>query len=363
MRLSLVLLLLTACSDDPGAGAASDGGGAGPEGGGGDAGGADVSPAAPSSFAERCAASGVIRCFGFDSAAETDPHVFPPYGLTEKRGVVVGDVVASGAGSLRFIIPSNTGADTSGSFWLEFADDLSVQLGEGEAFFVQWRQRFSPELLETAYQGGGGWKQVIVGEGSRPGMTAYSCTDLEVVTVNGYHRGFPGVYHSCGVKDGQYEGLEEPVPPSDFLLQNAIRDPGCLYSLRQTGEYVPPCVGYVADQWMTFQLHVAVGTFYQNDGHYRHDSTVQLWVGRPGEPSRLVIDYSPRDPVCAAMQTSQPACQTGYDLTNGGNPDAKYGKVWLLPYNTGKDPSQSHPTAYTWFDELVISRERIADPS
>jgi len=40
----------------------------------------------------------------------------------------------------------------------------------------------------------------------------------------------------------------------------------------------------------------------------------------------------------------------------------KFGKIWLLPYDTGKDPSQSHPTAFTWYDELIISRTQIADP-
>jgi hypothetical protein len=42
---------------------------------------------------------------------------------------------------------------------------------------------------------------------------------------------------------------------------------------------------------------------------------------------------------------------------------AKYGKIWLLPYNTGKDPRQAHPTAYTWYDELIISKRRIPDPA
>jgi hypothetical protein len=314
-------------------------------------------------FANRCADPDVVKCVSFDEAAEVDPFVYPPSGEEQKRGIVDADVRASGDGSLRFEIPSNTGADTSGSFWQNFSDDLSVQFGEGEEFYVQWRQRFSPEFLATAYEGGGGWKQVIIGEGDRAdGSIAYSCTTLEVVTVNGYHRGFPSMYHSCGVKDGQYEGLEEPVPPYDFLLQNAVRDPGCLYSLGNAGNgYVPPCIGYVADEWMTFQVHVAIGTWYQNDGVYHHDSTVQLWVGAEGETSQLAIDFSPTDPECQGTQESLPGCQTGYDLVND-NPDAKYGKVWLLPYNTGKDPAASHPTAYTWFDELVISRSPIPDP-
>jgi hypothetical protein len=29
---------------------------------------------------------------------------------------------------------------------------------------------------------------------------------------------------------------------------------------------------------------------------------------------------------------------------------------------TNKDSSQVHPTAYLWYDELIISRTRIPDP-
>ena len=38
---------------------------------------------------------------------------------------------------------------------------------------------------------------VIIGTGDQPGQPYYSCTDLEVVTVNGYYRGFPQMYNSC----------------------------------------------------------------------------------------------------------------------------------------------------------------------
>ena len=35
----------------------------------------------------------------------------------------------------------------------------------------------------------------------------------------------------------------------------------------------------------------------------------------------------------------------------------------LLPYNTGKDSSASYPETFTWYDDLVVSRNRIADPA
>lgn len=316
----------------------------------------------PADFATRCAAPGVVRCVGFDTQADIAGGSGDPTGsLASSAGIAAPaldtTVKASGNSSLKFTIPSNSPADTSGSYFANFSDDLSVQFDSGQEFFVQWRQRFAADFLTTQFAGGEGWKQVIIGEGSRPNDPVYSCTTLEVVVVNSYHRGFPEMYHSCGVKDGQYEGLEPPIPPDDFALENAIS--GCTYH----NPTVPPCFGYKPDQWMTFQVHVKIGTWYKNDGVYLHDSTVQLWVAEEGKPSTLVIDMSPGDPACAAQQTSLPACHTGYDLVNDAIGTAKYGQVWLLPYNTGKDSSVSYPETYTWYDELIVSSNRIADPA
>ena len=94
---------------------------------------------------------------------------------------------------------------------------------------------------------------------------------------------------------------------------------------------------------MTFQVHVKIGTWYKNDGNYNRDSTIELWVADEGQPAKLAIS------------------RTDYDIANT-NPVAKYGKIWLLPFNTGKDSGQSHATAYTWYDELIISRKKIPDP-
>jgi hypothetical protein len=309
----------------------------------------------PGDFAARCAAPGVVRCFGFDDEATVKPHL-DPAADTMYHGTVDATVKASGNGSLKFEVPAMSPANTSGEFWLDFADDFSVQFGEKEEFYVQWRQRFSPEFLTTKFVGGEGWKQVIIGEGSRPGHTAYSCTDIEVVTIDPYQRGFPGMYHSCGAKDGQYEGFEPPIPPDDFAIENAIA--GCTYH----NQKVPPCFGYKPDQWMTFQVHIKIGTWYKNDHVYHHDSTIQLWGGYEGSPAEPVIDLSPGDAACAAQQVSQPGCHTGYDLFND-KPEVKYGKVWLLPYNTDKDGTATNPVSYTWYDELIISRNRIADPA
>jgi hypothetical protein len=275
----------------------------------------DVPPAPPTrlTFEQRCADPATVKCVGFDSPAEVDRFVYPVWGTNTKRGQVVSDVKASGAGSLRFEVPSNSAADTSGSYWQNFADDLSVQFGEGQQFFVQWRQRFSREFLSQAR--GVGWKQAGIGEGDRPGVNRFSCTQLELVVTQDQH-GSPSMYHSCGGKDGSYEGLES----------------------RRWVSYRP-------DQWMTFQVQVKIGRWYRNDRRYHRDSAVRLWVAEEGRSSVLVVD------------------QTNYDLANDEPAAARYGKVWLLPYQTGKDAARRHPTGYTWYDELIISRARIADPA
>lgn len=279
-------------------------------------------------FEARCHALGVVRCIGFDSQDEVDRYIFPPWGETTKRGMVVTDANASGAGSLRFVVPSQSPNDGSGSFKINFADDLSMQFGEGDEFYVQWRQRFSRDFLTTFYEGGYGWKQATLGEGDRPGVFTPGCTQLELVVQNVNQAGFPQMYHSCGGKDGQYE------------------------QLGGGGEYI-------ADEWMTFQVHVKVGIWYKNDGNYQGDSIVQLWVARQGQPSELVVDLSPR-PV-AFLGMTIPGLGRGYDLANN-EPAARYGKLILSPYHTGKNPEQVHPVGYVWYDELIISTQRIPDP-
>lgn len=303
-------------------------------------------------FATRCAQPGVIKCIGFDDAASIAGRWGDPSGITagdSTTPTIDFDVKASGAGSLKFTIPSNSGSDSSGTFFTNFADDLSIQFDGGQEFYVQWRQRFSSELIGTKYQGAGGFKQIIIGTGDRPGKVYSSCSDLEVVMFNYEQEGFPAMYNSCsGSKShGPYDGFYQPFGAYDFKLQNGRPSPYCLYSQGRTSpkSYFAPqgnCFGYVAKEWTTFQVRIKLGP---RVGDEFVNSQVTLWAARQGQPSQLVIDWGP------------------YNLTAGPpGENQRFGKLWLLPYNTGKSASQSHPTAYTWYDELIISRSRVADP-
>jgi hypothetical protein len=68
-------------------------------------------------------------------------------------------------------------------------------------------------------------------------------------------------------------------------------------------------------------------------------------MGREGQALELLTDFSSWDIMAGPVEEDQ-----------------TYGKVWLLPYQTGKDPSQVHNEGYIWYDELIISTQDIADP-
>jgi len=302
-------------------------------------------------FDTRCKSPGVLRCVGFDSTTEISGN----YGMNS--GILPGaampsidtEVKASGRGSLRFTVPPVSGANSSGSYFTNYSADLSQQFGEKSDFYIQWRQRFSTEFLTTQYRNGEGWKQAIIGTGDRPGHLYTSCSDLEIVIQNGYQRGFPTIYNSCSGSSshGPYDGFQERYGPYDFKLQNARPSPYCLYSQGKSAPptFFPPkgnCFGYFANEWMTFQVHIKTGPRVNDEFA---NSYVELWIAREGQRSEPVISWGP------------------YNLTAGASSEVKrFGKIWLLPYNTGKDEKQNHPTGYVWYDELVISHDRIQDP-
>jgi len=303
-------------------------------------------------FAARCAQADVVKCVGFDDAAVIAGNSESNSGVLSGATTPTLDesTRASGTSSLMFEIPSDTGADTSGSYFTNFSEDLTVQFGGDQEFYVQWRQRFSTEFIAAPYSGGNGWKQLIIGTGQQPTQQYYSCTALEVVTQNTRHRGFSQMYNSCtgSASHGPYDPFEQGWRDYDFKLQNARPKPFCLYS---QGQAEPPtyfpsdgsCFGYSANEWMTFQVGIETGPRVGNEFI---DSRIRLWVAREGEQSELVIDWGP------------------YSLAAGPEGEMqRFGKVWLLPYNTGKDSRARHPTAFTWYDELIISGSRIVDPA
>ncbi len=362
-----------------------------------------VSNAGGSDFATRCAASGVLRCIGFETGDITATGVFGDNHDISRMAYVnahggnqYSDPVldtaqkASGSSSLKMTIPSNSGADTSGNYWINFSDDLLTQFGQNTTFYVQFRMRFSSCFLfqgsaepctgsPREYLNSAGWKQVLLGTGDKPGCTAGtnsqtsprlcygSCTDLEISPTNTLSRGIVQMYQACPSNNTDLiVPFSSIYSSSDYKLQNNQASPYCLYQAGIIGgyaNYFAPngnCVPYVADEWMTFKIKVTVGT---RNVDLFENSVIEFWVAREGQASVKILDChggTGASTSCWGNRPTRPHLYAG--PASGDEGDQKYGKIWLIPYNTNKSAAETHPTTYVWYDELIISTSDIADP-
>jgi len=310
-----------------------------------------------SNFDTRKTAAGVIRWFDFDSAAQLGGGYGANFGVlpgSSTAPVIDTAVKSSGGGSMRFDVPSQSGSDAAGTWFANFSSDLATQFGENSEFFVQWRQRFNQAFIDTYFvetdgSAQGGIKQAIITTGDQPSKVYNSCEAIGNVVQSYYQHRFPIVYNSCTGSGSHppYSGMYERIS-GDFNLQNGL---SCTYSASQAAAptAVPSgCFGWVANEWLTFQVGITLGA-RDNVNNDFSNSRVRLWAARDGQPSVLLVDW-------------KPGVGGYFPLAAGPLADnQRFGKVWLLPYMTNKNPTQVHGLAQTWYDELIISRQQIPD--
>lgn len=343
-----------------------------------------VLPAQPASFAERCAQPAVVLCDPLDerrvrgvgitnrtsNATLLDAlnghyrdwrwcnHVD---GVTPRTPLFDDQVKTSGSGALKFIVPTRSGAADAGYCQINFTPDNSVQFGEGDTFFVQFRVRMSCTLLFTdcdpaspGYKrhrrtfratgnGTTAFKVSIINAGDHRDLQypVNSCTEQHLVLGAG-PAGIIAGYHSCGWYDGHqvFIGRLNGSELWDKQPKKGDRSTGhCLD--RSEDKALLECVVWPADEWVTITQQVTIGKWVTTLDDPMRSSNVRIWMQRRGEKPVLVIDYD-------------------RNLRAPEKPFMKYGKIWLLPYMTNKDPLEDHPEAYMWFAELIVSRTPIA---
>ncbi len=411
-----------------------------------------------SDFAARCAAPGVLRCMGFDDPADLfigngggQGAWGYNYGFSFSNGdysdvSIDTGTKSNGASALRFQIPGNKG-NNGGAYFLNFTNPASTyQVGEGQDVYIQWRQRLSPEMVNTVFWGAtsvgatitlgatSGSNVLVTATGGTPfgscsaggtcvghsiyftpgccvgsgrgvitsvidsshvrinvidpfdqlsynafrfdnGLATYkladisagdkptcdpnnpgtptcpsSCREFTAVTTNHGEGNMPTGYANC---EGQnaYQGFYGSNSPSGLTYQNVV---DCPYPGPGIAQQPPvPCFPLVANEWLTFQVHLHVGNWNVAN------STYQLWAAREGQPSTLIIECSP---TVASPHKCVAPYTTGVNWYSSDS-SYKFGKVYFLPYMTDKSPYQSHNTGYIWYDEVVISSAKIADPS
>jgi len=171
-----------------------------------------------------------------------------------------------------------------------------------------------------------------------------SCTAQELVLVGGA-QGIVAGYHSCGWYDGHQMFIGNVRGNAIWERQpKKPGDPGGRCLNRSQDEPQADCEVWPADEWMTITQQITIGKWVTQLNDPARTSNVRIWLQRPRERPVLVIDYD-------------------RNLRAPENPSMKYGKIWLLPFMTDKDPLEDHPEAYMWFDELIVSRAPIAPSS
>jgi Secretion system C-terminal sorting domain len=261
--------------------------------------------AADSDFQNRCAAAGVVKCLNFDGRS----------GMALTGAAVIDTAVkASGGGSMRVDI-----APTAGEAPGNATVAMGAAWGENSSLYMQWRQRFSPEMIDVNL-GGEGFKQFVIYDGQPCGP------NMEVAMLNQNFRGFPVFYAACG---GSY--FRKTLASGTYAHMWSGDTTIC------TNSNTAACLRYLPNQWMTFYYEQKIGTWGQAN------SRVSVWMAGENQPLRKFIDLQ------------------AYTFKSD-NANSAYRALWIGPFSLGRVGNASYPMAQTWIDEFIISNQPIAAP-
>ncbi len=259
-------------------------------------------------FLRRCRSVAVVVCLPLDSESEIAKF------RVSRPKLAQDDQIRSDPAmhAARFTIPSHSGADTSGHLQIPFPEPL-VDV------YVSFDIYYPNAFLKYPFRGGGGWKMFILGQGNE------GCAPYEIVGNDLYYRGFPNFYYMCGV----FHSVDVQNPLGDSSDQFDMQPGGDTQCLRNGPPRNLPCARFVADEWVTYQIHV--------DSRRR---LLEVWQTTSGKTLKI-IDFT----------------MTGFPTTAPA-----YEWIMLTPYNTGKDATEEHPRFSIWYRRVIVSTQRIPMP-
>ena len=292
----------------------------------------------------------VVGAQSFDTFPPTNKQQY--FQIYDPPSITTDCTIAADGCSLKFTILKGYVQGEPGWFDWNFTPDLSRTFGAGQEFYVQYRERLDPQMLNSAnFPNSEGFKSDIITDGDTLTHQSSDCSTSPghlVMQQNGPGAAYPILYHNCGFSGGTYHFMQSGYEPvqlpgvkvgsnTNFLDQNAAGCPH--YSGRGTPTTDPTCWNYVGNEWFTVQVHVKVGTFNQPN------SILDMWLAHEGQPAQLVVNASD-----AAL------------LNDGTSvASSKYGKISLLPYQTAMSGSLADTAV--WYDDLIVSTRRIPDPN
>ncbi len=190
---------------------------------------------------------------------------------------------------------------------------------------------------------GGGFKYFSIDEGTQEnGFKSGSCDNAGTWPMEGQIVGhtaaaneypkwlFPAWYHTCN----SYIPVDDPS--TYYQNQRSQCYFGFLNPL-PSGSQASNCIYFLADTWHTWTVHLHVGAWGQPTTY------IDVWLSRPGLPTTL-LEYSP-----------------GFAPRNDNPGHAKYGKVWLFPYDSNR--TSSSVDGITWYRRFLIANQALKDPT
>jgi hypothetical protein len=290
-------------------------------------------------FASRCNAAGVVKCIGFDNTTADivrGQNLHADGAGTYRAGLDTAQKT-SGGGSLRFDLPPppHAGGNIAGS-WSPISNNaLGRMFGQNSTFYVQFRQRLSPEMIDNTWNSS--WKTALFH------MNQQTCGGIELTTHNRGMTGLANMYSNCG-STHMYTKLDNSsyTESTPLLLQSG--DYKCEYSKETSAT----CFYFVPNEWVTFYYKIHVGTWD------RPESSIEAWIAREGSTTyKKFINVHNMPLSCNTDPCSQsPGSGQGYN------------NITFTPYMTSlsSNSGRAGVTARIWFDELVVSTQPIAAP-
>jgi hypothetical protein len=290
-------------------------------------------------------AASIVSSQSFDVFPVTNKQQY--FQLYDPASITTDCSVAADGCSLKFTMQPGYFQGEPGWFDYNFSPNLDALYGQGQEFYVQFRERISASMLSASnFTNFEGWKLNIISEGDSPTAQAGNCsnTPTDFVLVSDGTT-FPWIYENCGSTGGTLKFLDSNYEPIQLYAPNApgggnyLDQPatGCPhYSGRGTPSTDPSCWNFVAGEWFTVQEHFKIGAWNQAN------STVDVWVAHDGQPAVLITNAAD---IAMADQ--------------GPNVTDKFGKIVLLPYATN---ATWNGLSTVWYDDLIVSNRRIPDP-
>jgi hypothetical protein len=182
------------------------------------------------------------------------------------------------------------------------------------------------------------WKTVLF---HRTGST---CGQIEITTNFYQYSSKPALqmYTGCGSSPFYTNESRTAMSSSGPLIQQGTSNSSgynCSYTNVVTGTgNGTGCFIVPSNKWITFYYKIHIGTYGTTN------SSVEAWIAVDGAPYTQFINVKN-----AVLQKDGPP------------PGDKYNAITLTPYMTSLRTAASE-TAYTWYDELIVSTQPIAPP-